>query len=100
MSNDISLNLETLKDGVIASNNEQLNEINTAMNDLCNTIASLTAGGWEGKSKDSCLETFSRFKNSMRIFYENLKSFNEVLESIHVEGEQLADEGNQLITNL
>jgi len=97
---DIELDFDKLRDDVIAKNTNELSYIDEVMVDICNVVATLTAMGWEGVSKESFMDKFNEFKKDMRIYYENLKSFNVALSEIADKAESVYRAGDGLIAPL
>jgi len=100
MMPEIQLDIDQLMSDVIELNIAKLADIDTTMQSACNTVATLTVAGWEGEAKDEFLIKFTEFKQEMRIFYENMSTFNEYLKRIYAEGESVYKEGASLLNAL
>ena len=96
---DIYLNIGQLNEKIIKFNKDMLNDINKAMKSICNTVGTLTVVGWAGASRDAFVEKFSEYKNNMRIFYENMDSFNKQMKTIYSEANSIIDQGSSKIRN-
>jgi uncharacterized protein YukE len=97
---DIYLDLDQLNTDIIDQNKIKLQEIDSAMKSACNAVASLTSKGWQGESKDAFIEKFSEYKQSMRIFCEYVKEFNNQLKIIKDNGRKLITQGNKIVNRL
>ena len=99
-ASEISIDIDQLMSDVISLNDAKLAEIDAVMQSSCNTVATLTLGGWEGAAKDEFMEQFTEFKQEMRKFYENLSAFNDALKAVYAEGEVVYQEGAALLAAL
>ncbi|MDR2487324.1 MAG: WXG100 family type VII secretion target [Clostridiales Family XIII bacterium] len=96
----IHLDIDQLMNDVIVLTDTKLMDIDAAMTASCNAVAILSVSGWSGEAKDAFIEFFSGFKQEMRVFYENLSTFNEALKKIQEEGEAAYNEGRSLLDAL
>lgn len=95
---DILLDLDKLRDEVIPLNKQKLEEIDEAMVNACNIVATLTSIGWTGMASDQYKNSFTEFKQQMRLFHLNLSMFNEQLIAINNDGDDVFARGSTLFT--
>ena len=99
-SADVYLNLEQLKSEVILLNDKKLAEISQAMRSANDTVRRLALYGWEGKSKDTFMESFARYQGDAAVFNESIKHFNKQLKTIHSNGKKLQSLGKNVSATL
>jgi len=100
MAIGIDIDLDRLANEVIALGDQRLADIDSAMTAACNSVAVLTMSGWEGKSKEAFMMKFTTFKKDMRIFYENLSSFQGALRNTCSKGDAVFDSAATLAGKL
>lgn len=98
--NDIYLDLDQLKDEIIALHDRKLKDIDNAMRTASNTVGTLVAIGWSGASKDAFIEKFSDYKKEMKFFCDYMTAFNMQLKIIHSDGRRLIAQGNTIVNKL
>lgn len=99
-SEEIYLDLDQLIDDAKAQTDSAVNEIDTAMIQACNIVATLTTCGWSGEAKDAFLEKFTEYKKGMRVFSGNLASLSAALAEIHGSGTDVLEQGKSLSGSL
>jgi len=99
-SADVYLNIEQLKNEVIALNDKKLAEISQAMRSANDTVRRLALYGWEGKSKDAFVESFAKYQGDIAAFSEYIRHFNKQLKTIHSNAKKLQSQGKSISTVL